>query len=65
MRCSIICATCFQFLLLAAHSYLVFLIAESLQEYFQAFGEVGDCIVMRDVATKRSRYLLLRNLSDD
>ncbi|XP_027059470.1 RNA-binding protein Musashi homolog 2-like [Pocillopora damicornis] len=28
---------------------------ESLQEYFSDFGEVTDCIVMRDTATKRSR----------
>lgn len=28
---------------------------ESLQEYFSEFGEVTDCIVMRDNTTKRSR----------
>ncbi|XP_068694311.1 RNA-binding protein Musashi homolog 2-like isoform X2 [Montipora capricornis] len=28
---------------------------ESLQDYFSAFGEVSDCIVMKDTVSKRSR----------
>lgn len=32
------------------------LITEGLQEYFKAFGEVTDCIVMHDPVSKRSRY---------
>ena len=36
--------------------YLFLLITEGLQEYFKTFGEVTDCIVMVDNASKRSRY---------
>ena len=44
--------------MLCYSSRFVCWISESLQEYFSDFGEVTDCIVMRDTATKRSRYIL-------
>lgn len=30
-------------------------LAEGLREYFSQFGEVKECLVMRDPLTKRSR----------
>ena len=36
--------------------FLIIIIpAEGLKEYFCKFGEVKECMVMRDPATKRSR----------
>ncbi|VDM15694.1 unnamed protein product [Wuchereria bancrofti] len=34
--------------------------AEGLRDYFGKFGEVNECMVMRDPATKRARQLLFR-----
>ena len=28
---------------------------ESLQKYFESFGDVADCVLMKDPATKKSR----------
>ena len=30
---------------------------ENLRDYFSKFGEVKECMVMRDPITKRSRYV--------
>lgn len=43
----------FLFFLTVCSSFAVF--AEGLKEYFCKFGEVKECMVMRDPVTKRSR----------
>ena len=47
----------FMFLLFLNSKVFFFIIipAEGLKEYFCKFGEVKECMVMRDPATKRSR----------
>ncbi|KAI9490294.1 hypothetical protein BDB00DRAFT_725549, partial [Zychaea mexicana] len=37
---------------------------ESLQQYFAQFGEVADCVVMRDPATNRSRGFGFLTMAD-
>ena len=34
--------------------------AEALQAYFGRFGDISECMIMRDPVTRRSRYLSLR-----
>ncbi|VDM49568.1 unnamed protein product [Toxocara canis] len=34
--------------------------AEGLRDYFGKFGEVNECMVMRDPATKRARFVVCR-----
>ena len=35
--------------------------AEALQAYFGRFGDISECMIMRDPVTRRSRYLSLRS----
>lgn len=37
------------------HVLLFFLSTDSLRDYFSKFGEIRECMVMRDPTTKRSR----------
>lgn len=30
--------------------------ADGLREYFSKFGDIKECVVMRDPVTKKSRY---------
>jgi len=34
----------------------VLLVAEALQAYFGRFGDISECMIMRDPATRRSRW---------
>ncbi len=31
---------------------------DNLKKYFEQFGPVSECMIMKDAITKRSRYLL-------
>ena len=37
-----------------------YFLAEGLRDYFGRFGEVNECMVMRDPATKRARFAKTR-----
>ena len=36
----------------------VYLFLENLKNYFTQFGEVLECMIMKDAITKRSRYVI-------
>lgn len=37
----------------------VFCLLDSLQRYFEKYGEIKECVVMRDAVTKRSRFVMI------
>jgi len=39
----------------------MFFCAEGLREHFSKYGELTECMVMKDPVTKRSRYALACN----
>lgn len=41
------------------------MILEKLRQYFSQFGEVIDCVVMRDPATQRSRGFGFLTMKDN
>ena len=34
-------------------------VTETLRQYFSRYGDIVDCMVMKDPTTKRSRYELI------
>jgi RNA recognition motif-containing protein len=40
---------------------LTYLFLENLKNYFTQYGEVLECMIMKDAITKRSRYINIYN----
>lgn len=41
---------------LASNGYAILIISEGLRQYFTKYGELKECVIMRDPVSKRSRY---------
>ena len=39
--------------------FIITATAEKLQDFFESFGEVTECNIMKDPATKKSRYVFV------